>query len=434
MNTAPIINVINVASSSAAPTKASGSVNSSDQSFGQVLSREVNGHSNADNSANGSPNSTPASAPSSSGSADGKTTTKAKTDDKSSQSADASSAAPANTDASSASASAQMLALVSNVQQATPMANNDASASNKTVSDALTATKAAGATVLPQAQALPGNIQAITTPVDNAAASASAKAPLNAEAALKNIAPANPSLAPTPPGTDTNLANIVQASEKQNLTASRTEPAATTAIPLDLTATAEKNIQAGLAALDTNEAKIEQTAQVMQAAQPAAIATVAQQAVLGGQALQSNANDKITPQVGSANWDQAVGQKVVWMVAGGQQNASLTLNPPDLGPMQVVLNVTNSHATVTFTAAQPEVRHALENAMPKLREMLGDAGIQLGQASINSGSAQQQNAPAQQTLQNSRQLDAGTDSIETTISSTRTAPTAVGIGLVDTFA
>ncbi|HSY30292.1 MAG TPA: flagellar hook-length control protein FliK, partial [Burkholderiaceae bacterium] len=199
---------------------------------------------------------------------------------------------------------------------------------------------------------------------------------------------------------------------------------------LDLSATAEKNIQAGLTALDTNAVKAEQAVQT-----PQPIATAAaQQVAVGAQALSNDPGDKLTPQVGSPGWDQSVGQKVVWMVAGGQQSASLTLNPPDLGPMQVVLNVTNSHATVTFTASQPEVRQALENAMPKLREMLGDAGIQLGQASINSGSAQQQNNSSQQTAQNSSQSGNTVDAIDTPISPTRAAATSNGLGLVDTFA
>ena len=102
------------------------------------------------------------------------------------------------------------------------------------------------------------------------------------------------------------------------------------------------------------------------------------------------AGDKIAARVGTPAWDNQVGQKIVWMVAGKEQSASLTLNPPDMGPMQVVLSVTNDHATVTFSAATPEVRQALEDAMPKLREMMSESGISLGNTSVNDGSAQQQ--------------------------------------------
>lgn len=145
--------------------------------------------------------------------------------------------------------------------------------------------------------------------------------------------------------------------------------------------------------------------------------------------------DKLTPAVGTPAWDQALGQKVVWMVAGDQQSASLTLNPPDLGPLQVVLSVTNSHANATFTAAQPEVRQALEAAMPKLRDMLGEAGIQLGQATVNSGSPNQQSAPDQQASQGRRGFDndSRSDGAIQPVRVGRVLPASSGQGLVDTF-
>lgn len=99
--------------------------------------------------------------------------------------------------------------------------------------------------------------------------------------------------------------------------------------------------------------------------------------------------DKLTPAVGTPAWDQALGQKIVWMAQGGEQSASLTMNPPDLGPMQVVLSVSNNQATVDFMAAQPEVRQALEAALPRLREMMSESGIQLGQANVSAGGQQQ---------------------------------------------
>ena len=100
--------------------------------------------------------------------------------------------------------------------------------------------------------------------------------------------------------------------------------------------------------------------------------------------------DKLTGRVGSPAWDQQLGQKVVWMAAGGDQSATLTLNPPDLGPVQVVLTVTNDQADAAFMSAQPEVRQALEAAMPRLREMMSEAGIAFGSATVSAGTPEQQ--------------------------------------------
>jgi flagellar hook-length control protein FliK len=93
----------------------------------------------------------------------------------------------------------------------------------------------------------------------------------------------------------------------------------------------------------------------------------------------------IAARVGTQAWDQQVGQKIVWMVAGEEQSASLTLNPPDLGPMQVVLSVTNDQASVAFSSHEPEVRQALQDALPRLREMMSESGIALGNATVDAG-------------------------------------------------
>ncbi|MFC5461678.1 flagellar hook-length control protein FliK [Massilia niabensis] len=96
-------------------------------------------------------------------------------------------------------------------------------------------------------------------------------------------------------------------------------------------------------------------------------------------------SDRLSARVGTPAWDNQVGQKVIWMVGGEDQSATLELNPPDLGPVQVVLNVSNDMASVTFSSQQLEVRQALENALPRLREMMSESGIALGNATVNAG-------------------------------------------------
>lgn len=142
--------------------------------------------------------------------------------------------------------------------------------------------------------------------------------------------------------------------------------------------------------------------------------------------------DKLSLPVGTTGWDQAVGQKVVWMVAGAQSNASLTLNPPDLGPLQVALSVVKDQATVSFTAALPEVRQALEAALPKLREMLADAGIQMGQASVNAGAPQQHGGQGE-SHRTPRGVDPAAAAIDAPLSITDSHPARGRQGLIDTF-
>jgi flagellar hook-length control protein FliK len=103
------------------------------------------------------------------------------------------------------------------------------------------------------------------------------------------------------------------------------------------------------------------------------------------QAVAAAVPERIAARVGSSAWDQQLGQKIVWMVGSAEHSATLTLNPPDLGPLQVVLSVSNDQASVAFSANQLEVRQALENALPRLREMMGENGIALGNATVDAG-------------------------------------------------
>ena len=101
--------------------------------------------------------------------------------------------------------------------------------------------------------------------------------------------------------------------------------------------------------------------------------------------------DRIPARVGSQAWDNQVSQRIVYMV-GKEQAATLTLNPPDLGPVQVVLNVSNEGTSVAFSSGELEVRQALENALPRLREMMSESGITLGNATVDAGKQQERQA------------------------------------------
>ncbi|MDB5917708.1 MAG: hypothetical protein JWR40_1942 [Massilia sp.] len=182
-------------------------------------------------------------------------------------------------------------------------------------------------------------------------------------------------------------------------------------------------------------AALKEPAAALQANAPVT-APVQQASLAMAQAITGAPTDRIAARVGTPGWDNQVGQKIIWMVAGKEQTASLTLNPPDMGPMQVVLSVTGDQASVTFTAAQPEVRQALEAAMPKLREMMGESGIALGNASVNAGG--QDGRQAQQGEQPRSQAGgrgvANTGPEAAPISLAPARQGTVGSGMVDTFA
>ncbi len=93
--------------------------------------------------------------------------------------------------------------------------------------------------------------------------------------------------------------------------------------------------------------------------------------------------------VGSPGWGEEVGNRLVWLAQRAEGQAELVLNPPQMGRVEVSLALKGDQATASFAAANPVVREALEAALPRLREMLAEAGIQLGQAQVGAENSRQ---------------------------------------------
>lgn len=90
------------------------------------------------------------------------------------------------------------------------------------------------------------------------------------------------------------------------------------------------------------------------------------------------------------SWASDFGQKIVWLAANDKQSAQITLNPAQMGPIEISLNVDKGNATASFVSVNADVREAIESALPRLREMFASAGIELGQTNVSAESFKQQ--------------------------------------------
>lgn len=117
--------------------------------------------------------------------------------------------------------------------------------------------------------------------------------------------------------------------------------------------------------------------------QPPQAPTLAAQSAAG---THRSAPAHIEQAVGTPGWGQEVAQKLVWMAARDQGRAELSLNPPHLGKLEVVVTVQGSDASALFVSASAQVRDSLEQALPRLREVLAEAGINLGRADVSADS------------------------------------------------
>jgi flagellar hook-length control protein FliK len=102
----------------------------------------------------------------------------------------------------------------------------------------------------------------------------------------------------------------------------------------------------------------------------------------------STAAAAVQPPVGSPAWGQAMSQQVLIAVQGQQQIATLHLNPPQLGPLAVHLQVQEGQVQAQFISPHAAVRQAVEAALPQLHDMFGNAGLTLLQTSVGAQGGQ----------------------------------------------
>lgn len=147
---------------------------------------------------------------------------------------------------------------------------------------------------------------------------------------------------------------------------------------------------------------------------------------------------EVATPVHSPNWSAEVGQRVVWMARNNVQEAQLSVNPPNLGPIEITLSLKDDAATARFFSPHAEVREILEQALPRLREMLAGAGVQLGQSDVGAQSQQ----AFQQFSGRHNGADSGQPSFSeehpslhglNAVKQTAAVRTLNGNGLVDTF-
>lgn len=102
-----------------------------------------------------------------------------------------------------------------------------------------------------------------------------------------------------------------------------------------------------------------------------------------------------------SGWDQALGDRVLWAANQKLQSAEIKLNPPQLGPIEVRVQMHHDQAQVSFTAQHASVRDALEAAAPRLREMFSANGFNLVDVNVSQHSFAEQQRQAAQGFGNS---------------------------------
>ena len=86
-------------------------------------------------------------------------------------------------------------------------------------------------------------------------------------------------------------------------------------------------------------------------------------------------------------FEQALGERLAWLVQEGRHDARIKLHPAELGSIDIRLSVDGEATRVSLSSPHAAVRDALEQALPRLRELLGHGGFDLSQVDIGAGDA-----------------------------------------------
>lgn len=97
-----------------------------------------------------------------------------------------------------------------------------------------------------------------------------------------------------------------------------------------------------------------------------------------------------TPDINSGDFDETFGARVGWMADQKIGHAHIRITPHDLGLVEVKLQLDGDRVHASFSSAHADVRQALESSLPRLREMLGEQGLQLAQADVGQQPTSQQ--------------------------------------------
>lgn len=129
--------------------------------------------------------------------------------------------------------------------------------------------------------------------------------------------------------------------------------------------------------------------------------------------------------VGTPGWSEEIGSRLTMMVEQGKHTASLRLSPEHLGPLEIQISMNDDQASVHFGAAHADTRAALENALPKLREMFASQGLSLADAGVHREPPRQQPNPASLSSSGNSAAEGGEQAVTSA---------HVQLGLLDAYA
>lgn len=93
-------------------------------------------------------------------------------------------------------------------------------------------------------------------------------------------------------------------------------------------------------------------------------------------------------------WVDGFAERILWASKNQFHYAEIQIDPPELGALQVRIQIHQDQAQVQFISPHHQVREAIEGSLDRLRDLFQQQGMQLAHSQVadggGRGSAQQE--------------------------------------------
>jgi len=113
------------------------------------------------------------------------------------------------------------------------------------------------------------------------------------------------------------------------------------------------------------------------------------------QSLSVHSSEAVLPAISvspdNPQWNAQVGERINWMVNNAVQRAEIRLDPPELGNLDIRLNVAkDNQASILIHVSNATAKDAIESSIPRLREMFEQQGLDLANVDVSQQDLTQQ--------------------------------------------
>ncbi len=131
--------------------------------------------------------------------------------------------------------------------------------------------------------------------------------------------------------------------------------------------------------------------------------------------------------VGKSGWNQNFSNQISMMVNNGVQHAKIKLNPMSLGPVEAMVKLSGETAVVNLSSLSLTTKDAMENAIPRLKEMLNENGFSQVDVNVSHQEKKEQDSDTSSNNEHGNSTMPGDDQLSEESSDSDSVARAAGL-------